>query len=127
MRTDHKLSNKESISMKDLAGMNVYIPDDSHRMSQRFIQYWPEFYKSIVIDFTTNEYESFYHTLPKSNCGIALTFRFLCNELDPELTYLPIKEESFIELFYCVRKEHPKSPALEQFSDYVYQNVDVYE
>jgi hypothetical protein len=103
MRTDHKLSNKESISMKDLAGMNVYIPDDSHRMSQRFIQYWPEFYKSIVIDFTTNEYESFYHTLPKSNCGIALTFRFLCNELDPELTYVILLCEKGSSQKSCIR------------------------
>ena len=107
--------------------MNVYIPDDSHRMTQRFIQYWPDFYKSVIIDFSTNEYESFYRDLPKSNNGIALTFRFLCNGLDPNLTVIPIKEESFIELFYCVRKDHPKSLALERFSDYVYQNVDVYE
>lgn len=80
MRKDHVLSRKESISMKELAGMNVYIPDDSHRMTQRFIQHWPEFYKSVIIDFTTNEYESFYRDLPKSNDGIALTFRFLCKE-----------------------------------------------
>lgn len=124
MRKDHELSQKDSISMEELAGMNVYIPDDSHRMTQRFIQHWPAFYKSVIIDFTTNEYESFYRDLPKNNNGIALTFRFLCNELDPELTVVPIKEESFVKLFYCVRKDHPKSLALELFSDYVYQNVD---
>lgn len=127
MRKDHELSQKEVISMKDLAGRNVYIPDDSHRMTQRFIKYWPEFYKSVIIDFTTNEYESFYRDLPKSTGGIALTFRFLCDELDPDLTVIPIKEESFVELFYCVRKDHPKSLALDLFSDYIYQNVDVYE
>lgn len=38
MRKDHEPSQKEVISMKDLAGRNVYIPDDSHRMSQRFIR-----------------------------------------------------------------------------------------
>lgn len=125
MRKDHMLSQKQSISMKDLNGMNIYIPDNSHRMSQRFIKYWPEFYKSVIIDFTTNEYESFYRDLPKIDGGIALTFHFLCNRLDPELIAVPIKEESFIELFYCVRKDHSKSPALDLFSDYVYQNVDV--
>ena len=77
---------------------------------------------SLILQLTNMNH--FITLFPK---GIALTFRFLCNELDPELTYVPIKEESFIELFYCVRKDHPKSPALEQFSDYVYQNVDVYE
>lgn len=127
MRKDHPLSQKKSISMKELSGLNVYIPDDSHRMSQRFTKYWPDFYKSVVIDFTTNEYESFYQDLPKNNDGIALTFRFLCSELDSDLIVVPIQEESFIELFYCVRKDHSKSLALDLFSDYVYQNVDVYE
>lgn len=127
MRKDHPLSQKKSISMKELSGLNVYIPDDSHRMSQRFTKYWPDFYKSVVIDFTTNEYESFYQDLPKNNDGIALTFRFLCSDLDSDLIVIPIQEESFIELFYCVRKDHSKSLALDLFSDYVYQNVDVYE
>lgn len=127
MRNDHKLSRKHSISMKELTGMNIYIPDESHRMSQRFMQYWPDFYKSVVIDFTTNEYDSFYRDLPKNNDGIALTFKFLCNELDSDLTVVPIEEESFIELFYCVRQDHSKSPALDLFSDYIYQNVDVFE
>lgn len=127
MRNDHKLSRKTSISMKELTGMNIYIPDESHRMSQRFMQYWPDFYKSVVIDFTTNEYDSFYRDLPKNNDGIALTFKFLCNELDSDLTVVPIEEESFIELFYCVRQDHSKSHALDLFSDYIYQNVDVFE
>lgn len=127
MRKDHILSHKHSISMNELAGMNIYIPDDSHRMTQRFIQHWPEFYNSVVIDFTTNEYESFYRDLPKNNNGIALTFRFLCDELDEDLTVIPIQEESYVELYYCVRKDHPSSPALDSFSDYIYKNVDVCE
>lgn len=125
MRKDHVLSDRESISMKDLAGMNVYIPDESHRMSQRFLQNWPDFYRSVVIDFTTNEYESFYRDLPKNSGGVALTFRFLCNDLDPELTAIPVIEKSFVELYYCVRKDHAKSMALDRFSDFIYQNVNV--
>ena len=123
MRKDHILSSKKSLSMKDLKGMNVYIPDDSHRMSQRFMKYWPEFYHSVIIDFTTNEYESFYQDLPKSDGGIALTFAFLCDDLDPELIAIPIEEESFVELYYCVRKDHPQSAALDLFSSYIYDNI----
>lgn len=127
MRNDHILSHKKSLSMRDLAGMNVYIPDESHRMSQRFIKYWPDFYKSLIIDFTTNEYESFYRDLPKSGGGIALTFRFLCQKLDSDLVAVPIEEKSFVELFYCIKRDHADSHALNTFSDYIYQNVDVHE
>lgn len=123
MRKDHKLSNREFISMKDLAGMNVYIPDESHRMSQRFAKNWPEFYNSVVIDFTTNEYESFYNDLPKSGGGVALTFRFLCDKLDPELVVIPIAEKSYVELYYCMRKDHDDSKALHRFSKFVLQNI----
>lgn len=125
MRKDHELSERKSLSMKDLEGRSVYIPDDSHRMTQRFIRNWPEFYKSVVIDFTTNEYESFYRDLPKKAGGIALTFRYLCDDLDPELTFIPIEEESYLKLYYCVRKDRAAGKGLSLFSDYVYRNVDV--
>lgn len=127
MCKNHSLSNKKTLSMRELSGMNVYIPDESHRMSQRFKQYWPEFYNSLVIDFTTNEYESFYKDLPKIDGGIALTFSFLCQNLDDDLVSIPIEEESFVELYYCLRQEREDNPALNKFSDYIYQNVDVHE
>lgn len=125
MRRDHVLSGKPSVSMRELAGMNIYIPDNSHRMSQRFAEHWPEFYNSVIIDFTANEYDSFYNDLPKNDGGVALTFLFLCGKLDPELIAIPVEEESFVALFYCVRKDHAKSTALNQFSDFIYQNIVV--
>lgn len=124
MRRDHPLSCRDEISMRDLAGMDVYIPDESHRMSHRFAKYWPEFYHSVVIAFMSNEYESFYRDLPKSGGGVALTFQFLCDDLDAELVAIPIIEKSFVELSYCVRKDHAKCNALERFSDYIYQEID---
>ena len=80
---------------------------------------------SVTLVFTTNEYESFYRDLPKNNDGIALTFRFLCTELGDDLTFVPIEEESYIELFYCIRKDHSKNLALDLFFDYVYKNKDL--
>lgn len=127
MRKDHILSNKKPLSMRDLSGMNVYIPDESHRMSQRFKQNWSDFYNSLIIDFTTNEYESFYRDLPKIDGGIALTFEFLCQNLDPDLIAIPIAEKSYVELFYCLRQDHESSRALTIFSDFIYQNVDICE
>lgn len=127
MKKTHPLSVKSAISMKDLAGMNVYIPDESHRMTQRFMKYWPDFYKSVIIDFTTNEYESFYRELPKIGGGVALTFRFLCKNLDTDLTAIPITENSYVELYYCVKKDNDRNPALDCFSDYIYKNLDVCE
>ncbi|MGN0140686.1 MAG: LysR family transcriptional regulator [Roseburia sp.] len=127
MRKDNVLSNRTSISMQDLSGMRIYIPDESHRMSQRFAEHWSQFYKSVRIDFTSNDYDSFYNDLPKNDGGIALTFRFLCEKLDSELVAIPVDEESCIALYYCLRKDHAESMALNQFSDFVYQNVDLYE
>ena len=123
MRKDHVLSDRKSISMKDLAGMQVYIPDESHRMSQRFAKYWPEFHDSVIIDFTTNEYESFYSDLPKNGGGVALTFQFLCKKLDPELVAIPVVEKSYVELYYCTRKMQESSDALECFSEFIYKNI----
>lgn len=123
MRKDDILASRSSLSMLELSGRNVYIPDDSHRMAQRFAQYWPDFYRSVIIDFTTNDYDTFYKELPKSGGGIALTFRFLCDKLDPELIAIPVEEESYVELFYCVKKNHTKNSALNRFSNYIYERI----
>ncbi|MGN0404995.1 MAG: LysR family transcriptional regulator [Bariatricus sp.] len=127
MRRDNPLSSRTSISMRELSGMQIYIPDESHRMSQRFAKYWPEFYHSVNIDFTSNDYDSFYHDLPKNLGGVALTFRFLCRELDPQLAAVSVEEESFVSLYYCIKKDHAESMALSQFSNYVYRNMKLCE
>lgn len=59
--------------------------------------------------------------LPKGGKGIALTFRFLCQDLDPDLVAIPIVEESFVDLYYCTKKEHASNYALDRFSDFVYE------
>lgn len=50
--------------------------------------------------------------LPKGGKGIALTFRFLCQDLDPELVAIPIVEESFVDLYYCTKKSMPPTMLL---------------
>lgn len=119
MRKDHPFANHQIIQMKDLKGIDVYIPDESHRMSQKFRKEWPQFYQQVHIDFTTNEYDSFYIDLPKTYGGIALTFQFLCKNLDSDLVAIPIQEESFVKLFYCTKKSHANSMALQAFTDYI--------
>lgn len=79
------------------------------------------------MSFTSNDYDSFYNDLPKNNEGVALTFRFLCEKLNSGLVAVPIEEESFVALYYCFRRDHAKSMALEKFSDFIYQNIDVRE
>lgn len=111
--------------MGELAGTHIYIPDESHRMHQRFEANWSEIYRSVIIDFIHNDYEAFYNNLPKRMGGVALTFRFLCHDLSPELIALPVDEDSFVELFYCVRKDYAPDSALEQLSSFVRQNVKV--
>lgn len=127
MKRDHPLAGHASISMRELAGTHIYIPDESHRMHQRFLEHWPDFYHSVIIDFTHNDYEAFYHELPKKAGGVALTFRFLCNNLDAELVAVPVEEESYVELFYCVKKDCAPNAALDKFSDFIYRHIDVVE
>lgn len=119
MRKDNALANKEQISMHDLEGKHIYIPDQSHRMSQRFMKHWPKFYDSVITDFTSNEYEDFYKELPKSGKGIALTFEFLCKNLDQNLIAIPIQEQSYVKLYYCTKKDHTQSAALDTFTEYI--------
>lgn len=121
MRKDHALSHRKSLSMKDLKGLNIYIPDESHRMAQRFKKNWPEYYQSVVIDFTTNEYESFYQDLPLMDGGVALTFSFLCHHLDDELIALPIQEKSYVQLYYCTRKL--ESESLKKLTHFIKNNI----
>lgn len=123
MRSDDPLASNPSLSMHALAGRTVYIPDESHRMLQRFAENWPEFYSSVNIGFTSNDYDSFYKELPKTGKGIALTFRFLTQDLDSELKAVPIIEESHVELYYCTKKNHPKDDALKTFSDCVKETL----
>ncbi len=125
MSKEHPLSKKSSVSIREFAGTNIYVPDESHRMSQRFAEYYPELYQSVVMDFTTNEYDSFYRELPKQGDGAALTFRYLCTNLDPSLTVVDIQEDSHLELSYCVRKENMKNHALDKFTEFVHQNAKV--
>lgn len=122
MKKENILASRKSISMNDLKGMHIYIPDESHRMSKRFKQNWPEFYDSVIKDFAFNDYESFYTELPKQNKGIALTFQFLCDQLDSQLVAIPIEEESFVSLYYCVLKNNTNE-SIETFSNYIYENV----
>lgn len=123
VRRDHPLAGQKSVNMGELAGMHVYIPDKSHRMHQRFETHWPEAYHSVIIDFTHNDYDAFYSDLPKRMGGVALTFRFLCDNLDPDLIAIPVEEDSFVELFYCVKRDHIPEPALERFSAFVRRNA----
>ncbi len=122
-RKEDPLAELEEVSMKNLVGRSVYIPDETHRMHQRFRQNWPELYHSVRIDFTSNDYESFYNELPKAMGGVALTFSFLCHHLDPDLKVMTIQEPSYVELSYCVMNQRTETPELHRFSEYVYRNI----
>lgn len=119
MNRNHPLSNKSALHMQDLYGMHIYIPDESHRMTQLFKEHRPDVYDSVIIDITANEYDDFFHQLPKNDDGIALTFQFLCDQLDPELVALPFVEDSYVSLSYCVKKSRKQTKALKAFSEYV--------
>lgn len=126
VRPDHPLAQKKSISFQDLKGEKCYFPDASHYKNQDFKRAYPEVYYSLDRSYISNDYEN-YVNLPKNLGGVALTFELTLRNLEPGLVVLPIREESYITLSYCLRKDQPLTPAIRAFSDYVYANVDVIE
>lgn len=126
MRRDDPLAKKNPLSMDQLAGVQVYFPDESNYMSQRFRQHWPKFYSAVKRTISSNDYDSFYR-LPLKLGGVALTFRFLCQHLEPELIAVPIKELSFVEIFLCRRLNNPPTAGLELLTQYFKKNVHLVE
>lgn len=117
VKKDHEFAKKESISFFDLKGKTVYIPDHTHRKTGHFEKAYPELFHSINLSYASNEYDTYFR-LPKYFDGIGLTFHFLCDHLENELTEVPIKEPSFVSLVYCVLKGS-RNTAAEMFTDYV--------
>lgn len=126
MKADNPLAKSSPLSMQQLAGVQVYFPDESNYMSQRFRKHWPQFYSTMKIPFSSNDYDTFYR-LPMYLGGVALTFRFLCHQLEKELVAVPIKERSFVEIFFCWRKETAPSPALRLLANYLTAHVHMVE
>lgn len=119
---NHLFAGRKILSLYDLKGMTVYIPDESHRKTQHFQSAYPELFQSLNLDYSANDYDS-YFTLPKYFDGVGLTFHFLCGHLDSELVEVPIKEDSYVSLFYCTKKESGKGELIGVFSDYIRNNV----
>lgn len=126
VRPDHPLVKKKEISLKDLKSERCYFPDSSHYKNQDFKKLYPDIYYSLDRSYISNDYEN-YINLPKILGGVALSFEVSLRNLDPDLVVLPIKEESYITLSYCLRKDQPVTMAAQTFSNYVYTNVDVIE
>lgn len=126
MRSDDPLRKFNPLSMRHLSGVQVYFPDESNYMSQRFRKHWPQFYSDVRRSILSNDYDTFYR-LPQKLGGVALTFRFLCHHLEQGLVAVPIKEPSFVEIFYCWRRNEQESAGMQQFARFVRDNVNLIE
>lgn len=126
MKANNPLAKSSPLSMRQLAGVQVYFPDETNYMSQRFRKHWPQFYSAMKIPFSSNDYDTFYR-LPLHLGGVALTFHFLCHHLERELVAIPIKERSFVEISFCWRTGIAPVPALRLLADYLTENVHMIE
>lgn len=126
VRPDHRLAGKKEISLQDLKGERCYFPDANHYKNLDFKKAYPDIYYSLDRIYISNDYED-YINLPKTLGGVALSFEVSLRNLEPGLVVLPIQEDSYITLSYCLLKDRPVSAAVQAFSDYVYANVDVIE
>lgn len=126
MRSDDPLKKFDPLSMRQLAGKQVYFPDESNYMSQRFRKHWPQFYSDVHRSISSNDYDTFYR-LPQKLGGVALTFRFLCQHLEEGLVAVTIKEPSFVEIFFCWRRNSQPTEGMQEFARFVQDNVDLIE
>lgn len=126
MRSDNSLASLDEISMRQLAGVQVYFPDESNYMSQRFRKHWPKFYNAVKTPFSSNDYDTFYR-LPQRLGGVALTFKFLCQHLEKGLVALPVRETSYVQIYFCRRRETIPTPGLNLLTHYITSHVHLIE
>jgi DNA-binding transcriptional LysR family regulator len=118
VRRDSAWAQKKVISLYDLEGETIYIPDQSHRKTTDFMKAYPDLFATLHISSSMNEYDS-YFTMPKFFDGVALTFHFLCSHLDESLVEIPIKEDSYVSLYFCMLKSERENQLLQRMAAYV--------
>lgn len=126
MRSDNPLTRFTPLSMHHLAGVQVYFPDESNYMSQRFRKHWPQFYAEVRRTIFSNDYDSFYR-LPQRFGGVALTFQFLCHHLEKGLVAIPVKEPSYVEIFFCQRQDQQPMTGVKKLTQYIKEHVHLIE
>ncbi len=122
----HRLADRRSISLDELADETIFVPNGQYRMRQLFdacFQQQQSRFKSI---FSSGEHTE-YIKLPIDVPGVALTFDFLCNSLPPELVKIPMAEDFPDRIYFCINKNRPSGRQLREFTQYVRATLGIGE
>lgn len=110
--------------MRDLEGQIVYGASERYRMRQLFEQQFPEMMPKIKKLFSADQHLE-YIRLPLEGHGVALTFRFLCDNLDSRLVCVPLLDGIPSRIYFCTNKNRPSSPQLRSFTAYIQDNLGI--
>ena len=114
----HPLAKKTKISLRELEGETVFVPNRQYRMRQLFEQVYKEMIPRFGRVLSSAEYMD-YLKLPAQNKGVALGFDVFCQNLGEDLVAIPTEEKLPIQIFFCMNPRGIHTSRLEDFSNYV--------
>lgn len=121
----HPLANRASISLHDLEGETIFVPNRQFRMRQLFDQVYSNILPKFKRILSSAEYMD-YLKLPAQNAGIALGFDVFCQNLNPELTAIPMEENFPMRVYFCQNPARVHAKQTEEFFLYVKEALKKY-
>ena len=119
---NHPLATRSTISLQDLVGETVFIPNRQYRMRQLFEQIYTDVLPKFKRILSSAEYMD-YLTLPAQSPGVALGFDVFCQNLGEDLIVIPTEEKLPIRIYFCTNPSHVHTKQLEDFSTYVKETL----
>lgn len=123
---NHPFAKRDGIWIRDLEGEIVYGASERYRMRQLVESQYKDMIPKVKKLFSADQHLE-YIKLPLEGPGVALTFYFLCDNLDPRLVCVPILDNIPTRIYFCTNKNRPASPQLQSFTRYVQENMEVAE
>lgn len=114
----HPLASRSSLSLHDLEGETIFVPNRQFRMRQLFDQVYQEMLPKFKRILSSAEYMD-YLKLPAQNPGIALGFDVFCQKLGDDLTVIPMEENFPMRIYFCRNPAHIHPKQTEEFIQYV--------
>ena len=121
---NHPFAKREGIWIRDLEGEIVYGASERYRMRQLVESQYKDMIPKVKKLFSADQHLE-YIKLPLEGPGVALTFYFLCDNLDPRLVCVPILDNIPTRIYFCTNKNRTASPQLQSFAKYIQENMEV--
>lgn len=110
--------NRSGISLHDLEGETIFVPNRQFRMRQLFDQVYSEILPKFKRILSSAEYMD-YLKLPAQNAGVALGFDVFCQNLGSDLIVIPMEENFPMRIYFCQNPTRIHTKQTEDFIQYV--------